>query len=356
MSKLYDFAVVIGRFQPIHNGHITLIDHALSLAENVIICLGSANAAPHSDNPFTPAQRARMILNHYPAENAKGFGCRLWFREIDDSLYTDQEWIDNVHREVYSGVGKDSKICLCGFDKDPTSRYLKFFPEWESQNLHTVEPFHATTIREDFYKTFIKRSHPGNLRESPLTPDALYGYARGLPLDSLIWEDVELQEALEKQAFEWDFNRNYDPKKYPVSVNTADSVVICNGHVLLIKRKNIPGKGLWALPGGHMEPDETLFQAALRELREETRIDLSERRLRQYLVGDGKVFDHPKRSARARVITQAFLFNLIAETSLPDIAASDDAEKAKWTALADLDKRKMFEDHYDIIRKMVGGL
>ena len=50
----------------------------------------------------------------------------------------------------------------------------------------------------------------------------------------------------------------------------ALAVVLREGHVLLVKRKNEPDAGLWGFPGGHVELGETGLDAAARELHEET--------------------------------------------------------------------------------------
>ena len=67
--------------------------------------------------------------------------------------------------------------------------------------------------------------------------------------------------------------------KYPRPALTADIVVIAKGstpEVLLIQRGDDPYKGQWAFPGGFMEMDETTEQCAIRELKEETGLELSE--------------------------------------------------------------------------------
>lgn len=68
------------------------------------------------------------------------------------------------------------------------------------------------------------------------------------------------------------------------------------------------------------------------------------------------VFDDPHRSKRGRTITHAFFIHLPAETALPKVKGSDDAKKAFWVPLAELNPVHMYEDHYFIIQRMVGQL
>ena len=66
MNKTYDFGIVIGRFQPFHTAHQNLIKHSLSLAEKVVVILGSARSASDVRNPFTPAMREEIIRACFP--------------------------------------------------------------------------------------------------------------------------------------------------------------------------------------------------------------------------------------------------------------------------------------------------
>ncbi len=113
---------------------------------------------------------------------------------------------------------------------------------------------------------------------------------------------------------------------YPPVFVTVDALLRCQGRVLLIRRGHAPGKGLWALPGGFVEPNDTLWQSCLRELQEETHCTLPEERLRAALRGQ-QVFDHPQRSLRGRVITQAYFIDLGNDT-LPEVLGGDDAAHA----------------------------
>jgi 8-oxo-dGTP diphosphatase len=91
--------------------------------------------------------------------------------------------------------------------------------------------------------------------------------------------------------------------------------------VLLIRRKNPPFQGRWAIPGGFVGLRESLEEAALRELKEETNV--SGAYLEQLYT-----FGAPDRDPRTRVITVAY-FSLICADLAP-VRASDDARDARW--------------------------
>jgi 8-oxo-dGTP diphosphatase len=91
--------------------------------------------------------------------------------------------------------------------------------------------------------------------------------------------------------------------------------------LLMIKRGDHPHMGQWALPGGFVKMDESLDEAALRELKEETNID--EIYMEQlYTWGD------VERDPRTRVISASYMS--LVDSSTLDIKASDDADDAKW--------------------------
>ncbi|HEY0132985.1 MAG TPA: NUDIX hydrolase, partial [Nannocystis sp.] len=88
--------------------------------------------------------------------------------------------------------------------------------------------------------------------------------------------------------------------------------------VLLIQRDRAPFAGKWALPGGFVEPEETLEQAALRELAEETGVALKKRVFLEQLY----TFGDPGRDPRDRVITVAY-YGLVRRLDHAPRAASD---------------------------------
>lgn len=137
---------------------------------------------------------------------------------------------------------------------------------------------------------------------------------------------------------------------------TTDAVVLSPTpagelFVLLVTRKNEPFQGQLALPGGFLEPNETLAECARRELSEETGLDvapffqLNER-------------SDPSRDPRGRVISFPFVF---LTKDLPEVTGADDAEKAEWVNVDSLDPEdpnspKLAFDHLDIIGEGVGAV
>jgi 8-oxo-dGTP diphosphatase len=109
--------------------------------------------------------------------------------------------------------------------------------------------------------------------------------------------------------------------------------------VLLIQRKYAPFKDLWALPGGFVLDKESLEEAVVRELEEETGIKVNY--LEQlYTFGD------PERDPRQRVVSVSY-FALVKSSSYQEIKASTDAEDVKWFNIKKLPKLAF--DHRKIL-------
>ena len=148
----------------------------------------------------------------------------------------------------------------------------------------------------------------------------------------------------------------YRVAPYEAVFMTTDAVVVQSGHILLVRRRAEPGKGLYAMPGGFLNPSERIKDGVIRELREETKIKVPDPVLRGSIKAR-EVYDKPDRSLRGRTITHAYLIEL-QPGELPKVKGSDDAEKAKWVPISVFEKMEdqMFEDHYHIIKDMLGKL
>jgi 8-oxo-dGTP diphosphatase len=123
----------------------------------------------------------------------------------------------------------------------------------------------------------------------------------------------------------------------------VDIVVHTDTEVLMIKRKNNPYAGHWALPGGFIDPGETPMRAALRELVEETGVELSSA---PELVGE---FREPYRDPRMEH-TWSWAYKL----HVPDrseTTAGDDASAAVWIPIDQLSQLQLAFDHAAILNK-----
>ena len=179
-------------------------------------------------------------------------------------------------------------------------------------------------------------------------PAAVFHMLRGFR------EGPHFSQLLREYHYFKDYRKAWANAPFPPTFVTVDAVVIHSGHVLLVRRKHEPGKGLWALPGGFVDVAETIDDAVIRELREETGIPLLTDTLR-LATRRTQVFDHPERSLRGRTITHAYHFD-IPGGDLPPVKGADDAEQARWVPLCEALRMQaqLFDDHFHILEHFIG--
>jgi 8-oxo-dGTP diphosphatase len=135
---------------------------------------------------------------------------------------------------------------------------------------------------------------------------------------------------------------HYDPNKYDRPSVAVDVVMMTirqkDLQVLLVKRRSWPFEGMWAIPGGFVKIDESLEDAAKRELREETNVE-------NVYIEQLYTFGNPGRDPRMRVITVVYFALLDAEQLR--IKAADDATDAAWFSVYKLPPLAF--DHRDIL-------
>src|SRR4029450_4882984 len=123
----------------------------------------------------------------------------------------------------------------------------------------------------------------------------------------------------------------YDPSRYPAFAVTVDVVILTMSegrlHVLLVRRGEEPYQGMWAIPGGFKRPNETLDEAAKRELIEETGVDAAS------LLTQFGAYGDPGRDPRMNVVTVAYLAVL---RDVGAVVAGTDAADAKLVPMADV--------------------
>jgi len=133
--------------------------------------------------------------------------------------------------------------------------------------------------------------------------------------------------------------------QYPRPAVTVDIILFVfqqeQLRVLLIRRANDPYKGKWALPGGFVDEQEDLYDAALRELKEETNVT-------NVYLEQLYTFGQPGRDPRARVITVAYFALLSAEeVAQQEVHGASDAGEARWWNIYDLPDLAF--DHQEIL-------
>jgi bifunctional NMN adenylyltransferase/nudix hydrolase len=342
MLKKHKYCVFIGRFQPFHKNHQAILENALKYSEKVIVLIGTANRPRTIKNPFTASERVSMIRGVTDNDS------RVLYGYLNDFTYNDQKWAMHVQNVVDQVILSDNgdpdfgSIAITGNKEDYTSWYIDMFPQW-----HFISPagfdeelshLHATALRDRYFKfDYFEK----------FVPPTVFQYLQGFT------QTPEFKQLVQEYFYIKGYKESWAVAPYPVTFLTTDAVVIQSGHILLVKRRAEPGKGLYALPGGFLNQEETLIDGMLRELREETKIKVPMPVLRGCIKRQ-KVYDAPERSLRGRTVTNAFLIELPNCGDLPRVKGADDAEKAFWLPISELEPDRLFEDHYDIITDLLG--
>src|SRR4051812_31177892 len=330
-------AVCAGRFLLPNAANLALVRQALAAAPRCVVFIRRAHMAPSPANPFDADARASMLHDALAEdERLRTEFVPLRERWDDQLLLRDMGAVTGgQHRVTWVVAGQalvDAEDLPTGWTPQQTAA-----GDGDAQAVAWLEQLYAA---EDPARGLaaLQGSLPAGsvafLREWIRTPT--FATVR----------DDWRQIAHEK--------RQWSVAPYPVVLVTVDAVVHAGGHVLLIRRGRSPGRGLWALPGGFLEPREPVMLAALRELVEETGLPLSLREMKQRLKGM-RVFDHPERSQRGRIITHTYFFDL-GDMAPPHVQGGDDAAAAQWVQVSQLPEleAQLHDDHFHMLDTFLG--
>ena len=135
-------------------------------------------------------------------------------------------------------------------------------------------------------------------------------------------------------------------RRYPDAPLVGVGVAVFNpaGQVLLVQRGRPPGAGRWGLPGGLVELGERLVDAAVREVREETGVEIA--------LGDlVAAFEPIHRDAEQRIEYHYVVLDYWASYRTGDARAQDDAAAVAWVAPTELDRYDVSRSTRDVIRQ-----
>lgn len=406
--KPYKLAVYFGRFQIFHKGHLANIKKAFELADVVLVFIGSATGPRTATrNPFTYTERVQMMKDAIDAEYPEArndTNKRLMYHFIAD-YNDDRHWLDMAEANILTfchpyyiinpnfskkeldtldlikkhsdGVKEFTKlpeqisakdVCVVGHHKDieDGKNYLEQLP-FDFVDTGMEYTIHSSDLRRQFYGDDSGWTNHSTTHTADIT-NCVPGNVLQFLIRFKDWGKKDPYASLkaEYEAVQ-DYKRQWADTPYPVNFVTVDNVLVTeDDYVLLVRRKNHPGKGLWALPGGFVETSERLRDAAYRELKEETTLDLNKGNREKLSIDDdktppSKVYDRPERSQLGRVITHVYYHPmqmpyLENEVFLDYIVhAADDAEDAKWIQFSKLKSNQLHEDHYEILEEYFNG-
>jgi 8-oxo-dGTP diphosphatase len=131
---------------------------------------------------------------------------------------------------------------------------------------------------------------------------------------------------------------------YKNPIPTVDIIIQMNSRILLVKRKNEPFRGYMAIPGGFVNEGETVEDAAKREVKEETSLNIE-------LIDILGVYSDPKRDPRGHNMSTVFIGKIpTIRNGRIEAAAADDALELQWMDLKMIPDEKFAFDHKNILK------
>jgi bifunctional NMN adenylyltransferase/nudix hydrolase len=300
-DNITDIGVIVGRFQidKLHEGHIALMDHVTSLHNKVVVFLGVAPGEHKEDQALEYATREKMIKSAYPS---------IITMPLPD-MHDDELWsknLDNKVREVFAHGG----VTLYGGRDSFIPHYSGRFRCEEISNA--IEQ--SATARRNQIK-----------REVRDTEDFRAGILY------------------------------HAANSYPNVFPCVDAAIIKEGEnpMILVARK--PNEKLYRFPGGHVDPEDSSYEAAAkREAREECgNIELG----KPEYVTSMKVDDWRYRSSKNKITTALYKMKYL----WGNISANDDIVECKWMAASELLEegsivKNIVPEHRELMIALLGNL
>lgn len=340
---------VLGRFQPLHLGHVDLIEAALAAGEKTVIMIGSATESRSLDNPFTYEERRQLIADHFVKEVADG---KLVFEPVRDMKYRDADWEKHVASIVSKRATYRYTPVVFGMEKDTeTTDCLDIFRKHFDVRLSAQKRvLNATDIRDEFFSPFGDiEVHKGDVSKGIW--DFLTEFERSKEFSRLQAEYNSVKKQQKINAEIARINGGFQPVY--VAVDNLALWIDHWGkpHLQVVTRKGEIGKGKYALVGGYVDGGkDTILAACKHENLDEAGHDLT-----GFTLSGVEVFDSPKRSKRGHMITHVHHWYIKSPTPPKLTPDGVETETAQWIPLDQIAglQHLFFADHYHIIAKML---
>lgn len=311
---MYQSLVLIGRFQPFHNGHYKLVRYGLARCEILVIALGSANYSKTLHNPWPADQRKAMISACLTEDEL----AKIIWVELDDYWYDDATWFQQAKVTITNAVSSDSIALLAHYKDRDTSSYLHQFPDWQHCVYQTDDRTDATEIRRLMFEQ--KWDQLTHLVPKPV--DECLSYYRQHP------HCFYLLECYQKACLQ------------RVSILEVGLVILCRDMVLMTKDHASEHHSIYSLPVTDLDDSMTISDCT--------------NALKTIVLGDGhqstiikfsSIYDNPKRTFVKRTLMHAGCVTCDHEVNT--------LSQYEWVSFASLSPNNCQDDHYFIIRHML---
>ncbi len=327
-------ALVIGRFQPLHNGHLSLIDEARKQADKTLVLIGSSRQLPDFKNPFSYDERLELLTQCLPNESD------LVIHGIPDEP-TDDEWIQEVVARVNQFEEDPTEVTVFCSSKDEDFYRSSFLYPVNTVDTHDCN---ATQVRHAWYTESLWTVEEFIPKE---TKEFLENHGDH---DRLSVEYTTTTESAQQK-------KEGHPFANPVEV-VSFAVIVQNNKVLLGKRGGPRGDGQWGLPGGFMNHDETTLDACMRETHEELGFDLKELIISSNAQCLSQAVEENRDNLGARNVGINYLFVVKPEYELEVKVDSVETTDYTWVPLKEIleDNFLLFYNHNLVVKRLVSKL
>ncbi|BAV81198.1 NMN adenylyl transferase [Vibrio phage VCPH] len=338
ISQAFVHAFVICRLQGLHKGHLYLLETAANNSERLTVIIGSSNKSKAIKNPWTAAERYQMT---YVAMLQHGIDMeKVDFVGLPDYDYNDDIWENELHAIIKERVQDTFQPVIFtsakGGDDQLRHAWARDMQVANIGNPPEEVAFSATDVRKAILQgdtDFLAKACTEHV-----VGDLLLETGAG----------YEGTQALKrKRVHQMNDASIWKGTPYAVIKCATDNVVVdaTGENVLLVRRgENSPGAGLWALPGGHLEPDLDELQNALKELNEEANLVVKP----EFCIAQAR-FTDPDRCEIGRMTSTAFAFMI--DQVKPEVYSQpgEDTDMAKWFPVADVANLDMYDDHFGML-------